>query len=132
MTAAAITHPGAARQQAMQQTARLSRLRVSGVLAEDAHIYPTTGTPPGALLLLKLQPIRGLAYHARVDLGTDVADHMAAEAELPRLRAGVLVSLAGAALELRTDHGHAVLQVLRARDVVAFFDPIPNPAQQEA
>ena len=110
-----------------------SRVRVAGVLQHDAQLHPITGG--GALLALKLQPAKGLPYLARVNLGLDVADHMAAQAELPRLRAGVLVTVAGDGLELRTDHGHAALYVLRARDAVAFFDPVapcplgaPQPA----
>lgn len=104
-----------------QATARRAVLRVTGVLACDALLYPATGR--GALLVLRLQPAQGLPYEARLDLGTDVADHMAAEAELPRLKRGVLMSVAGDALELRADHGQAVLRVVHARDAVAFFDP---------
>lgn len=105
--------------------AHLARLRVTGVLKEPAQMYPTAGG--GAFLLVKLQPAQGLPYHARVDLGTDLTDHMAAEAEIPSLRAGVLLSLAGDGLRLQTDHGNAVLWVLGACDAVAFHDPIPSP-----
>jgi len=108
----------------MPALAHLARLRVSGVLQQAAQIFPTAGG--GAFLLLHMQPGQGLPYRAQVDLGTDVADHMAAEAQLPGLRAGVMVSLAGDGLQLRTDHGHAVLWVVHARDVVAFHDPIPT------
>jgi len=119
------THPGHAARSAVAALARLACLRVTGVLTRDAQLYPTTGGR--AFLMLHLQPGTGLPYVARVDLGTDVADHMHAEAELPRLRAGVLVSVAGDALELRNDHGHAALRVVHARDAVAFHDPITNP-----
>lgn len=110
--------------------AHLSCLRVSGVLAADAQLYPTTGQPPHAVLMLQLQPERGLPFEARVDLGTDVADHINAKAELRHLRAGAFVSVAGDGLELRADHGHAALRVVHARDAVVFSDPI-NPQKQE-
>lgn len=104
--------------------AHLSCLRVSGVLAADAQLYPTTGQPPHAVLMLELQPERGLPFEARVDLGTDAADHIKARAELRHLRAGAFVSVAGDALELRTDHGRAALRVVQARDAIVFSDPI--------
>ena len=44
--------------------------------------------------------------------------------------AGSRVSVAGDALELRTDHSHAVLRVLCARDAVVFSDPITQPPQE--
>lgn len=110
--------------------AQLASVRVTGVLMADAQLAPTLGRNPHALLMLRLQPKIGLPYEARIDLGTDVADHMQAEAELPHLRAGVLVSVAGDALELRNDHGHAVLRVLRPRDAVAFSNPIKTNPQE--
>lgn len=103
--------------------AHLASVRVTGVLMVDAHMAPTVGREPRALLMLHLQPKVGLPYVARIDLGTDLADHMQAEAELPHLRAGVLVSVAGDALELQADHGHAVLRVVHARDAVSFSHP---------
>lgn len=106
------------------------RVRVSGVLTEDAQICPTTGSPAHALLVLHLQPPAGLPYTARVDLGTDVADHMLAHIELPRMRRGAVVSVAGDGLEPRTDHGHASLRLVNARDAVLFTDPI-NPTQAQ-
>lgn len=112
---------------AQHQLAYQGSLRVSGVLTVDAQLYPTAGREPHALLLLKLQPSVGLPYEARVDLGTDLADHMQAEAQLGQLRAGALVSVSGAGLEYRGDHGHAVLRVVKARNAVVFSDPIPYP-----
>lgn len=112
-----------------QAAARRAVLRVTGVLADDAQLYPTTGQ--GAMLMVRLQPAQGLPYEARLDLGLDLADHMAARADLPRLKRGVLMSVAGDALELRTDHGQAVLRVVRARDAVAFFDPTDPTVPQE-
>ena len=111
--------------------AHLANLRVSGVLTTDAHLAPTTGRDPHALLMLHLAPARGLPYEARIDLGCDLADRMLAEAELPRMRAGAFVSVAGDALELRADHGHAALRVVHARDAVVFSDPINHPQPQE-
>lgn len=98
--------------------ADLSLVRVTGVLTADADLAQTTGAQPHSLLTLLLQPPCGLPYLARVDLGCDITDHMAAEAELPRLRKGALVSVAGDALDLRTDHGHAVLKLRGARALV--------------
>lgn len=106
--------------------AHLARVRVSGVLSADAQIFPTAGRDAHALLLLEMQVAHGLPYSARVDLGTDVADYMNAEADLPLMRRGAFVSVAGDALELRHDHGHASLRVLNARDAVVFSGPI-NP-----
>jgi len=106
----------------------LSAIRVAGLLAEDAQLGLTTGQPPRMLLQLHLQPDRGLPYVARVDLGEDAADHMAAEALLPQLRRGAAVSVACAALELRTDHGHAALRLVRPHAVMLFTDPHPAAA----
>ena len=111
--------------------AHLASVRVAGVLSTDALMYPTTGTPPHAVLMLHLQPKTGLPYEARVDLGDNLTDHMLAEAELPRMRAGAFVSVAGDALELRADHGHAALRVVHARDAVVFSDPINHPQPRE-
>lgn len=94
-----------------------SNVRVTGVLTADAHLAPTTGRDPHTLLFLDFQPPHGLPYHATVDLGADAMDHMAAEADLPLMRRGALISVAGHALELRADHGHAVLRVVKACDV---------------
>lgn len=106
--------------------AHLASVRITGVLTTDAQLYPTAGTGgvPRAMLMLRLQQAQGLPFEARVDLGPHVADHRQAQAELRHLRAGVLVSVAGDALELRTDHGDAVLRVVHARDAVSFSDPI--------
>lgn len=113
-----------------QRLARLSNIRVTGTLTADAELATTMGNPPGAVLILDFAPPRGLPYHARIDLGTDVADHMQAQACLPYLRIGALVSTAGDALEMRTDHGHAALRVVRARALVIPCDPIPQPPQE--
>lgn len=123
--------PGAQHPQPHQQFAHLASVRVTGVLTADAQMAPTLGREPHALLMLQMQGKQGLPYVARIDLGADVADHMQAEGLLPRLRTGALVSVAGDALEYRSDHGHAVLRVVRARDAVVFSDPI-NPYPQEA
>lgn len=111
--------------------AHLASVRVAGVLVVDALIYPTTGTPPHAVLMLHLQAKTGLPYEARIDLGDDITQHMLAEAELPRMRAGAFMLLSGDALVLRADHGKAALRVVNARDAVVFSDPI-QPQPQEA
>lgn len=98
-------------------------IRVTGALADEARLSFSTGQPPHAFLSLHLAPLHGLAYHAQLDLGIDAADHMAAEALLPQLRAGALVSVGGRALRLRTDHGHAVLQLLDARHALLLQGP---------
>lgn len=103
---------------------RWAGARVSGVLSEDAQLVPTLGNEPHALLLLHFEAPHGLPYYARVDLGTNAADHAAARAELPHLRRGALVSVAGDALQVCRDHGREQLRVVRARDVVVFSDPI--------
>lgn len=91
-------------------------LRVTGALTHDAVLRPGTG---GQLWLdLQLQPDQGLPYVALVSLGTDVADHMAAEAMLGALRAGAVLSVAAEGMELRTDHGHAALRLVRPHSVL--------------
>jgi hypothetical protein len=125
MSAATLHHPPSTNH---PRLGHLASVRVTGVLTADAQLYPTAGRTPHALLMLQMQPAKGLPYEARLDLGTDVADHMLAQAELPWLRTGTLVSVAGDALELRTDHGHAVLRVVRPRDAVSFNHPITATA----
>lgn len=102
--------------------AHLGRVRVAGVLALNAQLYPAAAG--NAFIQLQLRPAQGLPYVARVLLGTDPADYMQAEAELPRMRAGAMVSVAGDGLAPQQDHGHAVLRVVHARDLVVFSDPI--------
>lgn len=120
------------RLQALASMAHRASVRATGVLTADAQLFPTTDG--GAFIQLQLQPARGLPYNARVQLGTDATAHLLAEAELAHLRAGALVSVAGDGLELRQDHGHAVLRIVGARDAVSFRDPInptPSPTAQE-
>ncbi len=97
-------------------------LRVSGQLADDARLTFSTGRQPHMHLHLRMRPAAGLQYVATLDLGDDAADHMAAEALLPHLRTGAMVSAAAAALQLRMDHGHAVL-VLQQPHSVVLFEP---------
>lgn len=111
--------------------ADLASVRVTGTLTADANLATNIGRTPGALLILDFAPPHGLPYHARIDLGTDVADHMQAETQLPYLRCGALVSVAGDALEMRTDHGHAALRIVRARALVIPLDPIPQPNRDD-
>lgn len=106
----------------------LHAIRVTGPLAEEARLTFSTGQPPHAFLVLRLAPLHGLAYHAQIDLGDDAADHMDAQALLPGMRAGALVSVAARALRLRTDHGHAVLQLLDAEHVL-LLQPTAAPAR---
>lgn len=101
------------------------QLRIAGHLADDAQLLHSTGAQPVALLRMRVQPAQGLPYLATVPLGTDVADHMAAEAMLPALRRGAVVSVAGRALSLRTDHGHAALRLEQPHSVVVFSNPHP-------
>jgi hypothetical protein len=103
---------------ARQQLAQWSAVRVTGLLTGDAHLALTVARPPGALLILDFAPPHGLPYHARLDLGAEVADHMAAEAALPYLRTGALVSVAGDALVLRSAKGRSALHLVRARALV--------------
>lgn len=114
-----------------QLWADLSSVRVTGSLTTDADLAATIGRTPGAVLILDFAPPQGLPYYARIDLGTEVADHMQAEAVLPYLRIGALVSVAGDGLEMRTDHGHAALRIVRARALVIPCDPIPPQPPQE-
>ena len=107
-------------QRPTQPPAYPGALRVTGTLTEDAQLYPTAGISgvPGMFLRLSLQPAQGLPYVARVDLGADITDHMAAEALLPSMRTGAVLSVAAQALALRTDHGHAALQLVQPHAVL--------------
>jgi hypothetical protein len=93
-------------------------LRVTGALREDAHLASTTGHPRHVLLCVHLQVPQGLPYQARVDLGADPADHSAAEAMLPALRRGAVLSVAAEALQLRTEHGQHVLHLHQAHSAL--------------
>jgi hypothetical protein len=98
-------------------------LRVAGTLTEDARLDIATaprGTAPHMLMSLMFKPQWGLPYIARVDLGDELSDHMAAEGLLPQLRAGAMVSVAAEALETRMDHGHAALRLVHPHSVVVF------------
>lgn len=102
-------------------------LRVSGTLVHDADLRVSVGATPTAWLLLHIQPPQGLPYLATIDLGSSVADHMQAQAELPHLRAGAVVCVAAQALQLANDHGSAALRLLHPRDLAVFSGPIANP-----
>lgn len=106
--------------------------RVTGTLTEDARLDPTTGRPPHLLLRLHLQPAHGLPYLATVDLGDDMADHMAAEALEPHLRVGAVLSVGCEGLELRTDHGHAALRLVQPHSVVILQPPPREGARRDA
>lgn len=116
---------------------RPNGIRVTGVLVADAQLLRSAGSEPHAWIDLCLQPPEGLAYHARVDIGTDAADHMRAEGLMPSLRAHALVSVAahGTALP-RTDHHHAVHQLLSPYGLIflapppANRHPKPQPTQE--
>lgn len=105
-------------------------LRVNGTLAEDARLYAGTGWEPKLWLHLHLQPEHGLPYTGRVDLGDDLADHMAAEALLPHLRKGAVLSVAAHGVELCTEHARHMLRLLQPYSVVLFGQPRPAPALQ--
>lgn len=105
---------------------QLGTLRVTGQLLEDARLVPGTGLH--TFLFLRFQPKGGLPYEARADLGTDAADHMAAEALLPHMRTGALVSVAAEALRVRTDHGRESLLLINPHTVLLPQDPIPAAA----
>jgi hypothetical protein len=118
-------HPYAGRVQAPAHPLRHpGALRVTGSLTTAAELRPTTENPPHLLLCVQLQPERGLPYVARIDLGTDVADHMAAEALLPHLRRGAVLSVAAEAMELRSDHGHQVLRLVQPHSALLLEHPI--------
>lgn len=104
-------------------------LRVTGALTDDARLYATTpqAGEPGMLLWLTLQPTDGLPYSARVHMGHDPADHMAAEALLPHLRRGAVVSVAAEALHLATEHGHPVLRLASPHSVLLLQCPVIHP-----
>lgn len=119
-------HHHAAPQRQAQPLAAPGPLRVTGRLVADAQIYPSTQRH-GALLVLTLQPEHGLPYEARIDLGTDVAEHMAAEQMLPQLVRGAVMSVAAEGMDLRHDHGHAVLRLHRPHSAVLFEHPIHTP-----
>jgi hypothetical protein len=105
-------------------------LRVSGRLLEDARLVPGTGLH--SFLFLRFQPQGGVPYECRADLGTDVADHMAAEALLPHMRTGAVVSAAAEALRVRMDHGHEALLLVNPHSVLLLQDPVSPPVSPTA
>lgn len=115
----------------------IDHLRVTARLIEDARLVHSTGVEPHAFLYLQMAPAIGLPYRARVDLGTELADHMAVEALLPGLRTGAIVSVAGSSLQQRIDHHTAVLSIQHARHVLLLQGPAlhaapdPTPQPQE-
>lgn len=104
-------------------------LRVTGSLTRQATLHHTADRPPHLLLSLELRPQQGLPYVARVDLGTNVADHLAAEALLPRLRRGAVLSVAAESLDLRNDHSTQVLRLVQPHSVLLLEHP-KEPEQQ--
>lgn len=110
------------------ELAHLGRIRVAGVLHDDARLYPAG--VGGAFIALQIRPAQGLPYVARVPLGSNPSHHLQAQADVAHMRAGAMVSLAGDGLELQADHGHAALRVVHARDLVVFSDPITPPSQE--
>lgn len=110
--------------------AGLSSIRVTGTLTDDAQLLTTTGHEPHRLLVLAFEPKQGLPYLARMDIGADVADQMATEAELPRMRRGALISVGGDALRLVRDHGREHLAVINPHYLVIPQEPVtcwPTP-----
>ena len=116
--------------------AGFSNIRATGVLSHDADLALSVGTAPHAILQLQFEPAQGLPYLASIDYGTDPADHIRLVAELRNLHKGALVSAAGDAVTLRSDHGVMALRLVNARDLVmvpAGSQPVwvsvPVPAQ---
>jgi hypothetical protein len=97
---------------------RVDLVRVTGVLEEDATVRLSTGREPRGWLVLRIKPPMGLRYEVRQDLGTDLTDHMHAEARLPSLRRGALVSATGRWLRPQRDHGHEVLVLMECTSVI--------------
>lgn len=107
------------------------QIRVVGVLEHDAELRYTAGAEPHALLVLQIQPPRGLRYHVVQDLGTDPTDHMHAESRLVGLRRGALVSATGGWLRLQMDHGHQVLVLVQCTSVIQHASaPSPSSPQE--
>jgi len=98
-------------------------LRVTGTLTAPAQLRPTATQPQHLVLCVRLQPAQGLPYVARVDLGTDVAEHLDAQQLLPQLCPGAVVSVAGQALDLLPDTNEPALRVLGAFGVVVLDGP---------
>jgi hypothetical protein len=105
----------------------ISSLRVTGTLSSDARLGYTSGHQPEALLMLQFSPARGLPYYANVKLGHNPSDHIYAEQMVQHMRAGTVVSVAAAALELRMDHSHATLRLIDAHSVWVFEPETKTP-----
>jgi hypothetical protein len=119
------------RQHAAPMPPAASALRVTGTLTSAARIGTTSGATPTVLLMLDFSPARGLPYIASVKLGTSPADHAATEGMLRDMRAGTVVSVAAAALELQMDHGHAALRLVDAHTVWVLQDPIDSQPEAD-
>lgn len=97
-------------------------VRITGTLSAPAELAPTVGREPHVVMTVRIQTAEGGPYFARVDLGTELADHMEAERLLPAMHTGAPVSVGGTHLTPRTEHGQATLQVRGARTLI-LLDP---------
>lgn len=134
--------PAASLDAAPPLAALCGRLRVTGVLTDDARLEIDAGSGAGSLprMLMRLHfrpPSEPgvpecLPYTALVDLGTDPTDHLRAEMLAPQLRTGALVSVAAQGLQPRTDHGHFVLRLVQPSAVLLVASSTSLALTQEA
>lgn len=116
---AAATYPSLLRPPPRQaDLQRVDLVRITGHLADDAQVRYSIGAAPRAWLVLRITPPRGLPYQVHRDLGTDLTDHMHAEAQAAGLRRGALVSATGQWLRPRRDHDREVLVLEECTGVI--------------
>ena len=97
-------------------------IRVTGRLVEDAHFVASHGANPAAILILNIEPTKGMPYHARLVLGVTEADHYRGQARALSMKRGVHVRVFAKGLRISSDHGKAMLVLM---DVTDAF-PITN------
>lgn len=93
-------------------------IRITGKLADDAHLGFTPGEPSTAVLTLMVTPAKGLPYVVRQTIGTDPSAHIAAQAKLRVLRRGDEVSVYAEGLRAQSDHGVAALRAVGVTHVL--------------
>jgi hypothetical protein len=137
MSAATTTAPLSAlihRPAKAETLAELPEIRVTGHLLTDAQLRfnpPNADGQVHASLLLRIVQPLGLPYEAWQYLGTEAAQHIAANAKTKLLRKGQQVTVYARGLHQRTDHGHAALVLEHVTDVIPLHIE-RNPADRKA
>lgn len=112
-------------------------VRITGMLARPAELRLTQGAAPHMLLNLEIETAGGLPYRVRHDLGDDATQHLLAEAHMPMLRRGALVTVTCDSVSLVQHHGQPALQAgtvhsIHAHHGAGLHQPVHQPVHQPA